>query len=264
MSISESVVHWWGEHPLPGPGSTLLIQLGPFWLAASVMEAACRLVWSTGTDPLGKHLGLSVLGPGDPLPEGPTQELRLPAGGDRVRVTPRLAPRPFICRPIGGVVLPPGGVLDAFVTTPLWMDVGVPDPAIDVPTLRPNETWFGRDTVLGELCFSGRTSLRTQFDHLDLRPHRAVTPVRMTNRRKEPLTVRRLRVPTPSLPLFVDANGAPWTPRVSLTVEGDKDQVEQEVADHPPPEAGPVTRLSPGRVPVAAGLVSRAVNTFLP
>lgn len=259
-------VHWWGAQPLPDDGSVLLLQLGPFWLAASMAGAALRLVWSTGKDPLGVQLALSALEIGAPLPPGPLQELRLavPPDTTSVALTPRLAPRAYVCRPVGSVVLPPGATLDAYVTTPLWMEVDAPTSALDVPTQQPNETWFGPDTTTGELCYSGRTALRTELAALDVRPHRAVTPVRLVNRSKAPLTLRRLRLPTPALPLFFDGEGRAWTPRVTLTLEDESGQAVQALDERPPDEVGPVTPVAPARQPPAAGLVSRAVAALLP
>jgi len=257
---------WWGEHFLPAEGRSLLLQLGPFWLAATTTGASCRLVWSSGRDPLGTSRALSTVEADTERPPGPRQEIRVAAGGAArtLRLTPRLAPRPFVSRPVGSVVLPPDATLDAFVSTPLWLGVGVPTESLDLPTQLPNETWFGPDTVSGELCFSGRTVLRTELEALDLRPHRAVTPVRVVNRRSTPLTIRRIRIPTPALPLFMDTQGTPWTPRVTLTVEAAGELAVQDLAAVPPEEVAAAVPVSVARQPPAAGLVSRAVRALLP
>lgn len=265
MTPDLAPARWWGPHALPGSGDALCLRLGPFWLTAAASGATCRLVWSTGRDPLGPGRGLSVVGTADALPDGPVDELRVPLGGGAPTLTirPLLAPRAYVCRPVGSVVIPPGATLEAYVSTPLWLGVGVPEPALDVPTQAPNQTWFGADTVEGELCYSGRTALRTDLAELERRPHRAITPVRLSNRSRAPLTVRRLRVPAPSLPLFISADGQTWTPPVSLSLEGAGDQAQQVLGERPPPETGPVELLAPPRVAPTTNLVSRAVGALL-
>ncbi|MDZ7799752.1 MAG: hypothetical protein U5K81_03015 [Trueperaceae bacterium] len=167
----------------------------------------------------------------------------------RVALEPRLADRPMIVRPAEGVVVAANESTQLYVSTPLWASVTTLDPRHalrEMPCYRPSDTWFGPDTVDGELCYASRTTGRTDLEALPMRPHRAVTPIRIEESAGVPLPVERLKVPVDLLPLYATDRGL-WTPRVTLVRGASGDVADVRIDKEPPRMAGNARRIAEPR-----------------
>lgn len=223
------------------------------------------LAWSYGADDLAPALavsrseGLEVLGDGVqrcshafPHSQGP------------LVLAPLLADRPVIVRPVHDVVIAPHALVQLYVTTSLWVGVGVEggeQTLSELPCVRPKQTWFGPNTLEGELCYAGRLPLCHHAEGCAGQPHRAITPLLIRNRSSAPLAVLRARLPVPRISLFRTKDGGFWTSRVSVVRKEGSDEVDVEVLPRAPDEAGGAALVAPARVQGGEGVVSRTLGS---
>jgi hypothetical protein len=176
-----------------------------------------------------------------------------------IELVPRPPPRPIIARPELPLVVPPGQVTTVYVGVPLW--IGLEDDGLllhDVPAVRLSDTWFGTP-VHGELCFATRTHLRMDLGEVPRVEHRALCVIDVRNDRAEALVLERVRLPAPSLSIYLDDEDRPWTSPVRLHRErGDHGHELTEVVAKSP-KAG-LRLVGPAREPLAAPLLGRVFN----
>lgn len=209
--------HWWGETTLE-VDQTACWRVGPvrLWVQRRRHEWRVATAREAGT----------------PSTAGREADAAMPPEGDGVEVvrfgfeqtTPRLslrpvlAPRPVVCRPELPFVVHPGSAVDALVSSPLWLRLGVDRVPVlhEVDLHLPSRTWFGPDTRHGELCFASRTKLRLDVAEFVHDPSRAATRVHIEHRGEAPLRVAQIKVPVPALSLAAGPDGALWTESMRL------------------------------------------------
>lgn len=184
----------------------------------------------------------------------------------RASFRPLLADRPIVIRPRQPVFVLPGEETIFYMSTPVWIGVTVgeaPTTLQELPVLALSDTWFGPSTREGELCYAARTHARNSLDEVPLRPHRAVTPVRIQNRAETQLPVEKLSLPVPLLSVYGRADGSLWTERVSLMRATDSDMAALKVEAGPPSYAPGAALLSGPRLqPEKTGLVRAFSGLF--
>lgn len=178
-----------------------------------------------------------------------TRRFAFDASPTSIVLEPRLADRDVVVRPADPLTVPAGQTILMYVSTPLWFSATTEDPRhtlFEAPFFRPSDTWFGPSTVEGELCYASRTTGRLDLGELPVRPHRAITPVRIRNRTKETLPLERLKLPVGILPLLAGPRGL-WTPQLVLTSSEGVDRADIAVQPGAPAEAGTVVAVAEPR-----------------
>ncbi len=248
-----SAQQWWGTWPI-GVDGVLDWRIGPLELAVERRATEWRLGFESSGDALDTLL--SVAEKSDPARRealGTQERLIVPGEPDHVTLTPALADRPFVVRPEHPFVITPGASVELFVSSPLWVRIGVAPPVTELrelPVFRPSDTWFGPATISGELGYAGRTHCRMRLADLPVRPHRAITLVRLRNRTEAPFQLQRLSVPVPLLSLFEAGQGGLWTQALEVERDGSGALSKLEVDATPPAIAGPVEPVAgPRREP---------------
>ncbi|MCB2182480.1 MAG: DUF432 domain-containing protein [Desulfobulbaceae bacterium] len=165
----------------------------------------------------------------------------------QVQFFPYLADRPVVSRPVRPFSIPSKQKATIYVSTPLWLGVRIGASGTltlikEIPVLRPSDTWFGPNTISGELCYSSKTSARLSLEELPKRSHRAITPIIILNESNEHLLVDRVNLPVPYLCLYETEERMLWTQAVKLTRKHDSEIVSLEIIDGPPVEI-PTARL---------------------
>lgn len=169
---------------------------------------------------------------------------------DELRLLPRLADRSVVIRPVMPLFVPPGQEITFYVSTPVWVVCHVQDqdnPLIDIPVVRPADTWFGPNTVRGEICYTTQVTGRLELSQLTPRPFRAVTPVQISNQGNDLMPVERINLPVPFLPVYGAESGRLWTPTLHVTAEERQRVPRIRIDSTISTEAGHVTLLSPAR-----------------
>ncbi len=138
---------------------------------------------------------------------------------DKLNLRPRLADRSVVIKPINPLFIPAAQSATLFVSTPVWVTVtidGVDHPLLDIPVVRPTDTWFGSNPIRGELCYATKVFGRLNLDQLPVRAFRAVTPVHIFNNGIDTMPIERINIPTALLPLYSSLDGRLWTPTLEV------------------------------------------------
>lgn len=236
---------WWGNFEFKAD-QTRIWQLGPLtmWVTRTAAEFRVATLRDPEADSPNIHAG--------ELTDNPAAE-----NADLVRygvrdsvhkleVTPVTADRAAIVKSQTTFIVPPGGAINAFISSPTWVRIELPGgriPLHEEATTRPSDTWFGPSTIEGELCYAIRTSVRYDLKNLPVRPYRAVSVIRILNHADTPLPLARLRLPLPFLSLFKDEDGRLWTESVTLDRTEDSDLAEIKLGSTAPREAGRCTKV---------------------
>jgi len=258
---------WWGPYSI-GENEAAFWRIGPgsVWLYRS--ESEWRIFHESGDDPTDASCTIELPYTGDFRPWN-LDDLEESAGGARFsfrrtestfKVRPQLADRSVVVRPESSLYVSQGETVSLFISTPLWfrLDAGEPPRSLaELPLIRPSDTWFGPNTMEGELCYNTRTKARLTLSDLPLRSHRAVTPVQIRNRAEDALLLERLRIPIHHLSLFCDNEGFLWTERVILERERGGEHVSITVGEGAPKEAAGSKRVSKPREEVKSSLILR-------
>ncbi len=220
----------------------------------------------------------------DDLPEAdPRVRFCFADAPERLLVSVAQADRPFVVRPATPVSVGPGERVTLFVSTPTWIVLSVervvraragtrrqadenpqPQKLTEFPLERPSDTWFGPNTLMGELCYATRTAGYLRLDDVPRHPHLALTPVTIENKAQDPLQFERVQVPVPQLEVYGDVTGALWTNAVRLTRETSGDLASVQVESGVPLGArGASERLVTPRAESAKGAVVRAFSRLL-
>lgn len=246
------------------------------WLQDVVLSPGQQVRWSVGTSVVQLRreelewrlavarggeaqdaLGIEVA---DAVEEG-EDERRFSAepGASTVRLRPMVPTRALVARPEKPLTIQPGKEIRAFVGVPVWLRVELADGAWldEVPSLIMNDTWFG-SSVEGTLCFATKTHLTRDRQALPPRAHRAVCEIVALNETSEPLQVERIRIPAPTLDVYVAPDGQLWTTSLNFHRTGGESEAKLELR----PRAG-MERISEARSPAESGLV-RAFNALWP
>jgi len=195
---------------------------------------------------------------GAPQP-GAAQSVRflLRAADGSIRITPQLADRPVVTRPLTSTELLPRESATLLVSTALWARVEVGAQTLaELPTLRPSDTWFGANTREGELCYASHTRARLHMDNLQISPFRAITPITIRNDGEDNLKLERINVPVPHLTLYCDGTRF-WTSALSVTRSENLATAKLHIEADPPPRA---ITVAPPRRPIRGGVFDRAVE----
>ena len=145
----------------------------------------------------------------------------------------------MVSRPLKPVHIPPGQEITFFVSSPLWLRLELPEGNSlleEFPIRRPSDTWFGPSTQVGELCYASETNCLLSLDELPARPHRAFTPVVISNKGDDMMLLERLNLPVPYLSLY-EADGRLWTQTVNMSREQELGLATVDMATGPPPQA---------------------------
>lgn len=228
--------NWWGDYRVPMEDS-FLWTIGPFSLQVRRREKEW-LIWHRqqafdGTDETSWSLEKNAC-VNDA--EGEIRRYVFSHTEEGLLVSPRLADRSVVVKTVKPLHIQAGQQIDIYVSTPLWFSVCVHSGGIDlqeIPIIRPSDTWFGPSTMTGELCYASSTHGRLYLADLPLRPHRAISPVKIKNQTDKPLLLTHLSLPTPYLSLFDTDGGGLWTEAVTLLNDDDSDLAKVSFADNP-------------------------------
>lgn len=257
---------WWGEFDLE-PGRWARWTIGPKQFLARALENEWRFAWQTSDDLLSESVAFEpVVNDDEVSPEFSFRRYAVENAGSRLKIVPRLSDRAVIVRPETPLYLPPNQRATLYVSTGVWLSVA---PAatdttefFEIPVYRGSDTWFGPDTVNGELCYASITNARTEIELLAQVPHRAFTPVDITNNGSDALEIEALRVPVPLLSIYVGSNGRLWTEQITFEREQGETAASLRISDHEALESTAEQRLSGPRDTQQGGIVHSFSRIF--
>jgi hypothetical protein len=192
------------------------------------------------------------------------------AASNSLTLAPRLGDRSFVVRPQSPVEILAGEEIVFFVGTVLWVAAFASNAGADreqllleIPVIRPSDSWFGANTREGELCYASRTRARTQLESSPDFIYRAITPVEVSNLGADSLSIEQLRVPVPSLALHLGSDDKYWTDPVRFERESGDRQAALKIsgANYRLPEDGRL--LADPRRPIEEGSIVAAFSRLL-
>ncbi len=255
---------WWKTRELRR-GSRLVLELGPMKVEIGHGDGEWLLWSKTGVEDEGR--GHSRIAVRRGLPEE-VHERFVHDGPDRqVTLAPVLGDRAVVARPRQPVYLLSRQEVTFYLSTPIWLKILVGSSQMtlrELASVRLSDTWFGPSTRVGELCYANRTHARRNLAEIQLRPHRAITPLRIRNNAQEALPLEKISLPVPMLPLFGAEDGSLWTQRATLVRDEVSDLASVRIEaskDNVDPYGRPLTRIAAPRHDNPLAVV-RAFSTF--
>lgn len=185
--------------------------------------------------------------------------------GAGIRLTPALADRPVVTRPVSPLNLPPGEQATLYVSSPVWVRIEATGPAkqlADVPVARPSDTWFGRSTREGELCYATRTHGRLRLEDLPVQPFRAVTPLELVNKSKTELKLERISLPVPYLTIYASNSYDLWTQKLTMRCEDDAQLATVGIREGAPSQVTGAEHVAPPRKQQEGRMFKRALTSL--
>lgn len=253
---------WWGSVPREQE-SSWSGALGPLRLWLTSPEGEHTLAWHQGPNPLDP--GRTEGGGGEAGEE--CERARFVTAAARLVLAPALADRPVVVRPEAPLYLAPGEEARLLVSTPVWVQVTLGEPAhllLEVPSFRPSDTWFGPSPREGELCYASRTRALLETDasapSTFARPRSTLT---IGNRGEDVLLVERINLPVTRLALYEADDGMLWTESLSVVRSGGDELAEMTILRGPPARVADARRVAEPRNPDSRSVFARAVSSLL-
>lgn len=176
------------------------------------------------------------------------------------QLQPCLMDRPVVVKTRQPVLIPPGESINFYISTPLCVRLllGNDTELQEWPILRLSDTWFGPSTRVGELCYAAKTHARHSQDDVPLRPHRAVTPLTISNQCKTILSIDKISLPVPLLSVFERSDHTLWTEAVTLVHEADQPLAKLKIERKLPAGIQAAQRLTEPRQQAGKNVFVRA------
>ena len=176
---------WFGSFEVD-QDSAGLWTVGPFTLWALRAADEWQIASRGGSDGSAEVSAVEIPAPsGGPPPNSELHRYGYSRSPAEISLLPLLGDRPVVFSAESPLLLPSREEITLYVSTPAWVEVAIGDPPVTVmetPLQRPSDTWFGPDTMRGELCYAVRTSARLRLERLPVRPHRVFSMVHIVNR----------------------------------------------------------------------------------
>jgi hypothetical protein len=260
--ISKS--RWWGDYEV-GKNKTLRWQIGPKILWISRDQQEWRIASIEAQDLLDSRL---IVAETTKEPNGDDIDVwrfAVQSESNTVRLVPALPDRPLVVKTTKPIYLPSMEEAILFVSIPLWLRIYVGEGSVDLmdsAIVRPSDTWFGPNTMKGDLCYASQTSARLHIENLPLRPHRSITSVRIRNNSTLKLHIERLKIPVNNLSLFSSEKGHLWTEALTLERVEDTDRANVQL-DKKPTLIKESTLVTQPRTKISKGFLLDAFGGLL-
>jgi hypothetical protein len=256
---------WWGAVNVD-EGGQVQVRIGPLRLWVERQPREWRTLAESTGDPFDTSAEVVVASSQAP-PLDDTEELRVAVTRTEapLHVTPALPDRNIVVRPEAPWRLLPGHEALLYVRCPCWLQLAQGprrDDLARMPCYRPSDTWFGPNTLEGELCYALRTRARRSLEGVDAIPFRFTTAVLVRNKASDTLVLERIKLPVDQLTLMGTADGWLATDKVQVDREDDGHTVRVHATGEPPPEMKrPEVLVQPAQV--RRGGILGAVGAWL-
>jgi hypothetical protein len=267
MNLAEITGQWWNRHQI-AIGKTSYWQIGPLHLWVKRLPHQWFFAWTHTDNWLDSTVKvLSQMENEEPPPHIEQARFTFKDAGTELSFAPRLADRAIVTWLETPIHVLPGEEVVMYVSTPLWIRAemtGTPQTLQDVTCFRLSDTWLGDVTSIGgELAYASRTRAVFQLEDITLRPHTAITAVRLRNLGETQLPLDRINLPMQRLSLFYSAKTGFWTDTMILERRDDEAEFANLRLDQQaPPEAAPTQFVAPPRVAADSHTVVRAFNSL--
>lgn len=251
----EFIDPWWGAFRV-ATGETLTRLIGPLRLSVERHPSEWRI-----------NAAQTSQGPDGPAADTPAETRRFvfSATRDPLLLSPVLADRPVVARPLDPLHVAAGQELSIYLSSPVWIRIEVGEPPAllqELPVVRPSDTWFGASTREGEFAYASRTAARLDFADVPKRPDRAVTAARIRNTADKTMLIERIALPVLHLAVFAAPDGLLCTQGVTIETRSETELSEITVEAGPPATIPDAVRLSAPREELQQAALVRAFSAI--
>lgn len=151
--------------------------------------------------------------------------------------------------------IPGGEEVLLYISSPVWVQITTSNNKVvldEIPTHPLSLTWFGENTIDGELCFAGNTFCSSQLKYVPAGADRIVSPMLIKNQSKKILCLEKINVPLPYLSVYSDTHNFLWTEQLTVYNEGEDPPLVQ-VSKGPPKAMRDIKLISRGRMEFRSG-----------
>lgn len=259
-AVTERV--WWGEYRIP-PGKSGRFRIGPMTLVVSRLVNELRVSRCTSGAPSDTEVDIDVPSDDDDMgTNAAVTRYGLVDEDEMVLIEPVMPDRSVVTRPEEPLIVPAEESVNVYVGSPLWIRVSAGEPRRalgDFPASPPQLTWWGPNTMVGEMCYATRTYGRLRLEEAKPGPHRVLTAARVVNRASTPLVIERLNLPVRTLSIYSE-NGSTrlWTEAVTLDRGEGEELAELTVGTDPGADVDDAELVTPPRAAHAGNYLFRA------
>jgi hypothetical protein len=234
----------WGDRPLPAPGETQRLAVGPLaiWLRGVKNELwvshGCAAPWESAPEELPDDAEWS--------------RWAMREGEHRLRVLPVFPDRPLVVKPEHPFTLLRRARARVYMRVPPWVRLTVVPGSsgggavlTEIPTERLSDTWWG-DFQEGELAYWLRTKARRELRAELFEPHLVMSTLQLENHSEDALPVEKLVLRVEHLSIY-EKDGWLWAEEVRVEYRGEDEGSDIHMDDEPPREAEGARELSPAR-----------------
>lgn len=235
----------WGDHPVPAPGETRRLDVGPLTLW---LRGAAGGLWIAHTR------SSESWEPDRSMPEDvPWSRWALHEGQRYLHVSPVFPDRPLVVKPEHASTLMRRASSRIYMRVPVWVRVEAMDQPggrrallTEIPTMALSETWWG-DFRDGELAYWLVIKSRTELTPDLFESHLVITAVQLDNLSEDDLQVEKLSLRVEHLSIF-EKEGWLWGEEVRVEYHGEDEGTVIRMNDLPPAEAAGAREISPARL----------------
>lgn len=265
VNMDSDALRWWGSYTIP-ENERGCWQIGATRFSAENRGREWLLYWKQEEAFDSAEVQVDVPSRSETChrQQAESQRFCFSQAQNAIHLTAKLGDRPVISHPTDKVALPPGQSTTLYIASPIWISVVIGDTRgieLDIPVVRPSDTWFGPMTVEGGFSYAAPTRAVTSIDEATISPVRAVTPVLVHNQADDMLVFERINLPVPLLSLYQAEDGRLWTQGVVMVRESvGGGSASLKIDKTPPVEAGKMTLISGPRREAGRSLVNQALG----
>lgn len=179
---------------------------------------------------------------------------------EKIYLTPVLADRPQVSRPEVPFYISGSSQVQLYVSSPAWVRIATSQQILqEIPTQRLSDTWFGENTLEGQLCYASRTRCRTELDKENLHPLRVLTQVTIANHTEQNFLVQRIKLPLPSLSIYANEKNNLWTENLVIEITSTTEGMLSRIENSAPENVGQIELISGPRIMVKS---NRIIDIF--
>lgn len=152
--------------------------------------------------------------------------------------------------------LPVQSSMTLYLSTPAFIRIEVGNPPIyldEIPTEILSDTWAGKNTLAGELCYYGNSFATLRLEDVPRDNIHVTTPITLMNQSTENILIKELKMPAPFLSIFSDSQNHLWSEQITIAFEQDR-STDTNIIKGPPKGLNHSKQLAEARSLVKSGL----------
>lgn len=174
---------------------------------------------------------------------------------DTVTLKPALPDRTAVFKLDCPLFVSPKTTLSLYTCLPVFLRLEIGSPPLfweEITTEILPDTWRGKNTQEGELCYAAAQPASLRLDNMQIDTCHAITPLSISNKTSEGIFLKEIALPAPFLSIYTTAEHQLWTEQVKLFFE-QEDQADTFITQGPPETLKEPLLISTARIYIKTG-----------